>query len=169
MRFNDYPVFHLFTDASQSGWGAVLVHPGQRVSIVGARWEQATEINQGELKAVRLAMESFSAWFHDGAAIHLHIDNTSVIAALTKNHAKADNLNKELATWRIPRNVTILSVRYVASTHNPADVPSRHTEWDGHERLGGGTQRAAETDPKSSVNKRREQIVSERDRIESAC
>ena len=121
----------LFTDASDAGWGAVLVNDETaEFASAGAMWSKedaATDISVRELRAVALAIDVFRAKLSTASRLHLKIDNTSVLSAVRRGVPRADGLAhltattaKQLAAMDLP-----ISASYVSSGRNAADEPSR--------------------------------------------
>ena len=119
----------LFTDASSTGWGALLFPGDGTMRVVAGRWsplDASRDISEQEAMAVTNAVSAFMEWLR-GAAFQLHVDNTSLLWAVAKGYARAWNLNKrvtELKAILDPLAATY-SVHYVRSAENPADGPSR--------------------------------------------
>eukprot|EP00760_Papus_ankaliazontas_P004087 PhM_4_TR11687/c3_g4_i3/m.76276 len=117
----------LFTDASDWGWGAVLVHDGV-VRHVGERWttmEAARSINEREVMAVTLALDHF-ADIAD-TPFRLHIDNTAALWTIASGRSKAFFLNERIKELEavVRQRAANFTVTYIASEANPADGPSR--------------------------------------------
>jgi hypothetical protein len=136
----------LFSDASLSGWGGVLMSPTGELSVVGERWtpeEAARDISVLELDAVRRALLAFSVPLSCVGALSLRVDNTSVLAALRRGGARAEALNAAVlgVADDLRLQPKIVDVDYVRSAENPADFPSRGLELpDGFPmRVGRGT------------------------------
>jgi hypothetical protein len=122
----------MYTDASDSGWGAV-VWSGNEESITADRWrwyQKRHHINLKELNAVRLAITNLMPKLRN-TRIHLHIDNTSAQGQLKKMRSNIFQYNtvlRKLEHLLKANNITILSTSYIASASNPADFWSRiHT------------------------------------------
>eukprot|EP00760_Papus_ankaliazontas_P013803 PhM_4_TR15898/c2_g3_i3/m.71908 len=117
----------LFTDASDWGWGAVVVHEGT-VRQVGERWtplEAARSINEREVMAVTNALAYFPDVSRNG--FRLHIDNTAAMWSIASGRSRGFFLNervKELEE-QVRKHAANFTVRYIASAANPADEPSR--------------------------------------------
>ena len=126
---------HLYTDASNDGWGAILFHEDGRMSIRGAKWTQAElekagynsqgnpNINVLEAMAVRAALDTMDL---REMSITLFVDNTSVSYRLPKGTSKSFRLNTiltQLHDHRFFSNIT--HILYVPSASNMADMISR--------------------------------------------
>lgn len=122
----------LFTDASGTGWGAVLIDSAtQEVSITGGNWREAPDnIGPAEARAVALAVRAFAARLPRGTHIDLRVDNTSVKFAIDKGHAKSGAINAELHRIFEQLAGCTYDVSYVKSSENPADAPSRQLYTD---------------------------------------
>lgn len=119
----------LFTDASLSGYGAVMIVEGT-MDVVAGPWRQGKSkqdhINILEVRAVRLALSSFA--LQRGTSIHLFIDNTSAMYNLRKERSKSFHTNAEIQKIRDImkiKHLTFAGIEYVKSELNPADGPSR--------------------------------------------
>jgi len=130
-RASHKPVFTLFSDASNAGWGAVLVNDKTaEYASAGALWtkeDAATDISARELKAVSLAVDVFRTQLSSALKLQLKIDNTSVLSAVRRGVPRADGLAKltaivakKLAAFNVP-----ITAGYIASADNAADEPSR--------------------------------------------
>lgn len=124
------PRFTMWSDASLSGWGAVLINEAtQRVAVVAGRWsaeEAMLHINILEARAVLLALERFT--IIDNAIIQPKIDNTSVIGSLRKGLSNSADLSEYITTiddMASRRNIIMLQPEYVRSEDNLADPWSR--------------------------------------------
>lgn len=125
--------FTLWTDASMTGWGAVLIDEStQRVHIVAGRWsaeEALMHINVLEARAVSLALSKFT--MIDGAIIQPKIDNTSVIGSMRKGMSNSADLSEYVAKIddiAAARDIILLRPHYVRSEENLADYWSRLPE-----------------------------------------
>ena len=117
----------LYTDASLSGWGAVLMLPSGAVYATGAAWPRKMEINEGETQAVEHALRQFQQHWSNIAAIDLRVDNTSAAAALRKKWSDSESISRVLA--RIMKYAEYYKLKitpsYVRSAENLADKWSR--------------------------------------------
>ena len=77
------PDFHLFSDASRSGWGAHLEPLGLEVQDLWDSASQDLHINNFELRAVFLALQRFQNHIYD-SCVMVASDNSSVVAYLKK-------------------------------------------------------------------------------------
>lgn len=119
---------HLFTDASQKGWGAILLMPTGEILATGNRWSGDTpHINVAEIDAVKHAFGAFADSIPTGGNVMLHVDNTSAEAALRKYMTRSEDLTTVLAPVvdDVLRKRILLRVVRVASKDNPADRLSR--------------------------------------------
>lgn len=118
----------LYTDASNTGMGAVLYRPDGSISVVATRWDSDPEdtphINILEAKAILHALDTLR--MDDLLGIHLKIDNTSVMYCLQKTLSRSFELNRIIEKILEHRNFgKILSIAYIASANNRSDVLSR--------------------------------------------
>lgn len=116
----------IYTDASDTGYGAVLFAQTGEVAIIADKFppEHTCEnINVKETIAVYHALTKFDTAC---TAITLKIDNTSALGALKRTASPSFALNfwvgevLHLQAWE-----RVLHASYVASSANKADVPSR--------------------------------------------
>mgnify|MGYP000614725865 CR=1 FL=1 len=122
----------VFVDASDSGWGVVLCFNGE-TRIFGGSWsgpERAMSINVRELSSARIAIRLAASQKTDDVhmVMHFNIDNTSAQSWLQKQRAPvfvANAIVADVAAIAGHHNITIASIRHVASAWNPADAPSR--------------------------------------------
>eukprot|EP00760_Papus_ankaliazontas_P009566 PhM_4_TR14103/c3_g1_i1/m.95349 len=125
------PVMTLYTDASSSGWGAVLFTSEGIVYATGARWPVGFryEVNAAETRAVALGLEAFAPHLLKGMTLDLRVDNTSAQAAVTRGISKSQGVSAELSRVldSIRRAGIVVTVSYVRSRDNPADAWSRDT------------------------------------------
>jgi hypothetical protein len=123
-------VLTLFTDASEAGWGAVLVGSGSVLGSTGGRWsasEALMHINALELHALRHGLTSFATTLREARRLHVRVDNTTTLYTMRRGATRAADLAPILALAQqaltgldVPTDVA-----YVASADNPADAPSR--------------------------------------------
>lgn len=114
--------YHIVSDASNSGWGAVIFPPGGAPFAVAGSWTPVTStlhINAKELLALTLAATHVPR----GEKLKLLLDNTSAIAAISNSRSRSFTLNSLLRNF-LPY-YEIASVDYVPSANNIADGLSR--------------------------------------------
>jgi hypothetical protein len=125
--------FHLFTDASLTGWGAILFGPSvvsiashPRSSREQRYAKKGAGINFLELRSARRAIRQL-IFESKNTAIHLWIDNTSALYTILRGRSNSFQLNKEMASMgRLLQRLGVhLLVHYVKSELNPADFWSR--------------------------------------------
>jgi ribonuclease HI len=128
-------VLHLFTDASETGWGAVLEGPFAS-SPQGGPWPVATPsgrgfINRLELAAVDRALEALASPL-SGHLVHLHLDSQVALAVLRRGSRVPHLHALALAVWRRAAclNIRLVGFTWVPTADNPADAPSRAWEMD---------------------------------------
>lgn len=118
----------LFTDASDSGFGAILFTPFQQVIIAGP-WtarEAREHINVKEIMAVHKAMSSIEIDNVEELDIVLRIDNTSALYSLQKGDSRSHKISAIVVAIhhsRIWKQVT--RIEYVNTKKNSADILSR--------------------------------------------
>ncbi|KAJ9439132.1 hypothetical protein DIPPA_03063 [Diplonema papillatum] len=125
------PSFTAFVDASLLGWGGVLVDVRtSEVTILGAPWteqERRLHINVLEAMAfekVVLAIPESVA----GGRVDVVVDNTTVKGVARKGSCVRDPVLNRAVVQGLERMRFLgcaLSVRWVKSADNPADLPSR--------------------------------------------
>ena len=124
-------VAHLYTDASKSGWGAVLLRADGAMHVAGARWTAADRvwsvpINRLEVQAV---VNAFGKWPDLlRGTVKLFVDNVAAKATIQRGYSRVQALNSLVGSLHdrlSDGSGTVLSVSYVPSLHNPADLPSR--------------------------------------------
>ena len=84
----------LHTDASMSGWGAALNSETPAAGFWSAK-QRESHITLLELKAVRLAVESFLTDLRGREVLHF-IDNQAALAALTNVTSRSPVMMAEL-------------------------------------------------------------------------
>lgn len=116
----------MYTDASNTGMGAVMYSTDGSISIIAAPWFYASppHINILEAVAVRNALRIFNLEHIDN--ITLLIDNTSVMYTLQKGCSKSFELNCIIhQIMMLGAFAKVKQIRYVESRSNRADLPSR--------------------------------------------
>ena len=123
----------LFTDASFTGWGAVLEDSGA-LQVYGERWAKddlaSSNINALEVLALQRTIEHFADTIHGAAALWI-VDNVSAKCAVSRAYSPSFAVNTAVnAAWRTCDrfNVKISDIKYIKSADNPADGPSRFPE-----------------------------------------
>ena len=126
----------LFTDASSTGWGAVLYLDYGKVLCTGASWPEGFkyEVNRAEARAVRLAFEKYGHHFQRDTCVDLFVDNTSCLAAINRKVSGSDGITSELygLLKYLNRQGIAVQAEYIASKENPADPYSRMCEEKKH-------------------------------------
>ena len=119
----------LCTDASSTGWGAVLYLDYGQVCCTGASWPVGFdyEVNRAETRAVRLAFQKYGHFFNRDTCVDLFVDNTSCLAAINRRMSRSDGITAELCGLLkfLQRNGIAVQARYITSKDNPADPYSR--------------------------------------------
>lgn len=112
----------LVTDASNTGWGAVFF--GEEVAVAAGPWPPSVlgkDISVLEMLAVQWGWRQLLAHRPTfSVAVHLIVDNTTVISVLSNQRSRSYILNAIAAG--MPQ---FASVRYIQSRHNFADGLSR--------------------------------------------
>jgi hypothetical protein len=121
------PLF-LFTDASSTGFGAILFCPDGETRIVAGAWAgkcKLLHINVLELRAVNLALSRLNLC---NSSLFLFVDNTTAQGALIKTRSKSFQINQEVGriiSRLAESNSCFISVEYISTHLNPADFWSR--------------------------------------------
>jgi hypothetical protein len=127
-----HPDTHLFTDASDNGWGAFLVRSNGTTTGYGALWtdqEKEDHINELELLALLRGIAFFEEELNN-CSVHFYVDNTTCLHASLRGYSPSFHINKRVSELiEKLRNANILCViSYIRSEHNPADAYSRDPE-----------------------------------------
>ena len=120
--------YTLTTDASNSGFGAVLRTP-IGVRVVSGKWtekESAHHINMKELIALRIAIVAFTHELQEASDIHLVVGNTSVIGRFNRlcPPRSFEAAQEIMRIRRVVRGIRT-TIRYIKSASNEADGLSR--------------------------------------------
>ena len=129
----DDVVVSLFTDASNSGMGSVILQDDQPMKSFGSRWNpflRRKHINILEAHAVLrgliILQARLSGISQANLLIDVFIDNTSVLFTTMKGSSKSFELNAIVGQiWLLPITRCVRSWQYVKSADNLADGPSR--------------------------------------------
>lgn len=119
-----------FSDASSSGWGAVLFLDRGLPSIFAGSWtpaEARLHINVLELLAVKRLFTHAAATLRN-SGVHLLVDNTTALSWLRKRRSScylANAISQDIHAAASDLGIRLLSVSWVASASNIADAPSR--------------------------------------------
>ncbi|VDI14575.1 Hypothetical predicted protein [Mytilus galloprovincialis] len=129
------PQIILQTDASLSGWGAVLID-----NKTGGRWtpdEQKYHINYLELLAILYGLKSFESQLKCFTHVKILTDNTTAVSYVNKmggiKSICCNTIAKSIWFWAKKQNVW-LTASHIAGTENTiADAESRkfndQVEW----------------------------------------
>lgn len=123
--------YTIFTDASESGWGATCIHPDGSIKFVAGTWPewlQRLECNIAELEAAAFVNAMLTLHIPHGVQIDLRVDNTTLLygtrRGITHNFRMNQVLHSILSLLKT-KNATIIRTGYVKSANNPADWLSR--------------------------------------------
>ncbi|XP_056637712.1 uncharacterized protein LOC130445848 [Diorhabda sublineata] len=121
----------LFTDASNSGWGAF--YNGQNANGFWDSFEKQRHINYLELKATFFGLKTFLKDLRN-SHILLRIDNTTAVSYINRmggvKYKYLNDLTKDIWQWCEERNIKIFA-SYINSESNVlADKASRSKEID---------------------------------------
>ena len=126
----------LYTDASETGYGAVLFING-KVYVSGAAWtgtDVGTHINILEAEALSRALVRFKDVLV-GSLLTIKIDNTSVIGAMDRGYSSSFAMNNKIG-YLIGSLMLVgaYTIEYVASKSNLSDGESRRHQIDKRKR-----------------------------------
>ena len=126
----------LYTDASKTGYGAVLFING-KVYVSGAAWtgtDVGAHINLLEAEALSRALAKFKDVLA-GSLLRIKIDNTSVIGAMERGYSSSFAMNNKIG-YLIGslKLVGAYTIEYVASKMNISDGESRKHAIDTRKR-----------------------------------
>ena len=116
----------MFSDASQRAWGAVLVKDGLRQQIRDYWIDLEGDINTLEARALCNALSSFFPSIRN-ARIDVWTDNATLRAAWENGGCRSSLVNQELKKIEEMSRAGnfVLHLKYVPSSENIADAPSR--------------------------------------------
>ena len=127
--FSDDGSIMMFVDASNTGWGAVIISKQAEMKILGQRWttiEGEKHINILEAKALHLSLQTVEEASH----IDIYVDNTTVAFSTKKGmSSRSYDLNREVigSLNHLQRIGCAYTISWVSTKCNPADYPSRST------------------------------------------
>ncbi|XP_071971333.1 uncharacterized protein [Engystomops pustulosus] len=133
LKWSNWPVTSILTDASRTGWGAKL--PGK---LVQGQWSQS-EVNRSsnykELKAVWETLKACSEQVQ-GQNFKILSDNTTTVAYLKRQggtqSASLQKISKKIFLWAEENVLSLTAVHLKGSENKEADFLSRYT-LDPHE------------------------------------
>ncbi len=130
----------LFTDATLTNWGAILVLSDGRLFVHGGKFDDGVEhpIHVREAEAVAFAFGHFGQLLQHLAssnalhAIVVHVDNTTVEHNLRRGTTKVDAMQPVIQrvlddSLRLRINI---EMRRIGSKENPSDATSREKDYD---------------------------------------
>ena len=128
------PCYVMQTDASTLGWGAHL--QGTRTGGQLTEEEAVVHINCLEIKAVLLALQSFSTTLA-GTHVRLEIDNTTAVSYINcmggSRSKECNSLARQIWLWCIDNKIWVSATHMPGSKNVEADHESRvfhdNTEW----------------------------------------
>ena len=123
----------LFTDASNEGWAANLNQSSTKGLLSLVRWKKRLHINDLEMKAVSLAVQSFKDQCQNQTVL-VAMDNSTVVAHINKqggtHSAEMCTLLWKIMTWCHRYHIT-LKARHIPGCLNVmADLLS--SQQNGH-------------------------------------
>ncbi|XP_018370127.1 PREDICTED: uncharacterized protein LOC108765778 [Trachymyrmex cornetzi] len=125
----------IYTDASMTGWGAVL--GSKKIHGFWNKTEREQHINFLELKAIQLALKNFEIELENSNVL-LKVDNTTAISYINKmggvKYQKFNHLAKEIWKWDETRDIWLFAVHIPSEKNVIADRLSRikniDTKWE---------------------------------------
>ena len=120
---------HVFSDASNTGWGGNLHQPGKSPLETRGYWdttERKLPIVVKESLALLRTLENL-LHTHSNTRIDAFVHNKALLASWDKQVSKSPvipSVMKSIFQFVFKRNI-LLSLHYVPSKENPADSPSR--------------------------------------------
>ena len=117
----------LYSDASAFAWGGVF--PEESLVCISDYWKEDSQplhISVKETKALTNTLNAFKEKLQDNR-VDAYVDNMTLVQAWTSQAARSEvfaHALKELAKTTVDLNI-LLSVRYIPTSENPADQPSR--------------------------------------------
>lgn len=135
LRPNQNFDLEIYTDASNTGWGAVCGN--KRANGWWKEEELNFHINLLELLAIFLALKSFASTYCN-CSILLRVDNTTAISYINRmggvRFPHLNELSKEIWQWCELRNITLFASYINTHDNVDADMESRKinvdTEWE---------------------------------------
>ena len=118
----------VYTDASQTGWGAHIDH-GNNTCGVWSKSESLRHINYLELLAVKLALASL---FDNRSNIHVRVmsDNTTTVSYINSmggcKSRECNSITKDIWDWARERNIWLSAAHIPGSSNVDADQLSRN-------------------------------------------
>lgn len=132
----------LFSDATLTGWGAVLVFSSGRILSVGGKFSESEleahkSINGFEALALQKGMQAFTKALQEVKELKILVDNTSVEANTRRANARAADLVEPIRRiWDMLISSRMsVHVGYIATDANPADSISRGALVDANQAL----------------------------------
>ena len=118
----------VYTDASQTGWGAHIDH-GNNTCGVWSKSESLRHINYLKLLAVKLALASL---FDNRSYIHVRVmsDNTTTVSYINSmggcKSRECNSITKDIWGWARERNIWLSAAHIPGSSNVDADQLSRN-------------------------------------------
>ncbi len=128
----------MYTDASESGWGVVILDfLHQPIRIFAGAWsqeERRQHINHLELRALRIGgrlLREIPRPNQTAVGLNVFVDNTTALSWAKRSRApnfSANQLALQINDELERANIRLISINYVQSAFNIADEPSRRHE-----------------------------------------
>ena len=119
----------LFSDVSYFGWGGCLFSPSRPEFVICGYWDEADRghpIIVKEIQALRLTLENL-LHHSENTRVDVFLDNKALVSSWESQVSKSPEVSdimKSIFQFSLSRNLS-LSLQYVPSRSNPADLPSR--------------------------------------------
>ena len=117
----------LYSDASLSGWGTVIISPCGDIKVFAGPFEYVEDIQVLETRALLRAVQRlpFSA---SRKNLFIRIDNTSLVSLMSRHHHRnfvMNSLLPQIMEVIATKGFHLADLRWVSSLANIADLPSR--------------------------------------------
>ena len=119
---------NISSDVSDFGWGGSIVLPGLPPFDVRDYWARDTRSQPIVVKEVLAFVYTLQTGkiFFINARVDAHTDNMAFLQSWEKQGGKNVQLNDALKKWHETAALNaVISLKYVPSSANPADPPSR--------------------------------------------
>ena len=125
-----------FTDASDTGWGAVIFD-GNKTTILAGKWsekERELHINEKEFLTIKKMLVEYECDMSKAESgfrvMDLFVDNTTAGAWARDANPRdyvMSQIKQDIEQLKLHKHIIVENVAYVASLANPSDIMSRLT------------------------------------------